>query len=177
MRKFFKNIAFLLRTHLNPGAQFGSKRGIMKRLIENLNPDTSIPVARPREGSRTYALDSFKKSYAQVPRGSRRSNNSMKSAAQAVLPLPRQSSTGYSRPARGEFSKLSEVMGLQEGGSGGSEDDRDDQANNAETEELMRISKNALMHYPTDAILQRHQNNGKSWWRVKKFRMSLLVIV
>ena len=173
MRKFFKNIAFLLRTHLNPGAQFGSKRGIMKRLIENLNPDTSIPVARPREGSRTYALDSFKKSYAQVPRGSRRSNNSMKSAAQAVLPLPRQSSTGYSRPSRGEFSKLSEVMGLQEGGSGGSEDDRDDQANNAETEELMRISKNALMHYPTDAILQRHQNNGKSWWHVDKFRMSL----
>ena len=135
----------------------------MKRLKETLNPDTSIPVARPREGSRTYALDSFKKSYAQVPRGRKGSNNSMKSAAQAVLPLPRQHSSGYSsgRPRRGEFSKLSEVMGLEEGGSGGSEDDRDDQANNAETEELMRISKNALMHYPTDAILQRHQNNGK----------------
>jgi hypothetical protein len=135
----------------------------MKRLKETLNPDTSIPVPRipppSREGSRTYALDSFKKSYAQVPRGRRRSGG-MKSATQTALPLPAHSSQ-YTRHPR-EFSKLSERMRLDERvGSVSSEDDRDDQANNAETEELMRISKNALMNYPTDAILQRHQNNGK----------------
>ena len=140
------------------------KKGVMKRLRDTLNPDTSIPVPRmlppSREGSRTYALDSFKKSYAQVPRGRRRSS-SLKAVAQSVLPLPAHSSQ-YSRPPAREFSKLSERLRLEEGGgSGSSEDDRDDQANNAETEELMRISKNTMIHYPTDAILQRHQNNGK----------------
>ena len=143
----------------------GEVKGVMKRLRDTLTPDTSIPAPRllPPEGSRTYALDSFKKSYAQVPRARR--SSSMKSVTQSVLPLPAQS-TQYARPQPGRgFSKLSERMRLdleeRAGGSGSSEDDRDDQANNAETEELMRISKNALMHYPTDAILQRHQNNGK----------------
>ena len=139
----------------------------MKRLKETLNPDTSIPVHRipppSREVSRTYNLDSFKKSYAQAPRSSRWSNltKSISHPGQSGLPLPHSGlplpQSGLPLPAHNirhnhpakPFTRLSDS------------DDIDDEANNAETDELMRISKNAQMHYPTDAILARHQNNGK----------------
>lgn len=141
---------------------------VMRRSKESPDPLTPTSLTLPSPGaggpgrreSRVYGLDSFKKTYAQNPKRS-----GFRAVAQAMLPsAPSLPSAPPMSPYRAkkkpEFNRLTKQLRLEEE-SEGSEPDDNDKANNAEREELMRISKNTWTDYPTDAILQRHQNNGK----------------
>lgn len=128
----------------------------MKKLKNTFNPPSSIPpnmLPPMREHSRTYGLDSFKKTYAKVHdrRGSGGSGH------RSSRPFSGSAKPGQHR----EFSRLTETLRLEEGEKD-EESDEDEEANERETEELMRIStsKKSQIHYPTDAILQRHLYNG-----------------
>eukprot|EP00116_Pleurobrachia_bachei_P014981 sb/3475243/ len=127
----------------------------MKKL--RFNPDPILTPTGSSPGgmgmSRTAALDSFKYSYARAPKSSRGRNKS----ADSLTPQPQHH---HHR----EFSKLREPTDdLAEKCSTGEDDD--DQANDAETEQLMKIkkgraSKGVYHPIPTDVILHRHIHSG-----------------
>ena len=148
----FKDFSFVSKPRHSPVCE-------MKRLSQALTPDTSIPAQMlPAHPSRTFALDSFKKSYAKTQQNPKSARPRAKSGGGGD-----RGNMGQHQPR--EFTRLTKVLHINEEGSDGS-DDQDDQANDAETEELMKIrsrknTKNATTYYPTDAILQRHLNSGK----------------
>ena len=120
----------------------------MRRIAQALTADNSLPPAiiQPhplREGSRTYALDSFKKTYGFSRRRS----------------LTEGSLQGRSRVQRPEFTRLITEQGTV--AEGDEEKDKNNQANDMETQESRRIGNRKSNYYPTDAILLRHLNSGK----------------
>ena len=136
----------------------------MKKISSAFSPDSSIPPplipATHMEGSRTYALDSFKKSYLKH----QKSNPTTPSTPQPMIfpqvaQRPVQQQYPQPHPPRQGFTRLTKVLKIEE-----DEEDNSDResANDIERDELMKISqnKNANTLYPTDAILHRHMNSG-----------------